>query len=303
MSAKVQVLMSTYNGEKYLAEQLDSILRQKDVDVSLLIRDDGSSDATVSILQAYCEKDPRIRWYSGENLKSAGSFFDLAKNAGEADYYAFSDQDDVWAADKLASGVKALQTRNDAILQLYYCNLAVVDENLHFLGLLHRNIKRTDHRYGVLAEYYAAGCTMVFNRKARETYIANLPQGGIMHDAWMEIVCQFLGEVTYDPAAHIQYRQHANNVIGVATSPGQRIARKIRRLLSPDKQPRYEFAKVISRDLAGALSEADLREVQKIVTYKDSLSHWLRLLFDRRIQCSSLRDGAKFRILILLRRI
>lgn len=300
---KVQVLMSTYNGEKYLSQQIDSILKQKDVEVSLLIRDDGSSDATKAIIQDYCRNDSRVSWYSGKNLKSAGSFFDLAKNAGDADYYAFSDQDDVWTEDKLITAVKTLENKDNKIPQLYYCNMEVVDQNLAFLRFLHRNVKRTDYRYSVLIEYYAAGCTMVFNPEARKTYVENLPFGGIMHDIWMEIICQFFGNVTYDKTAHIKYRQHSNNVIGVPTSRKQQVIRKLRRIVDPDKQPRYAFAQIIYENLASKLNKDDLREVLRIVKYKDGLANWMSLLFDRRIKASSFKDDFKFRFLVLLRRI
>ena len=99
----IQVLMSTYNGEKYICEQIDSIIAQdcgyKGIaNVKLLIRDDGSSDKTREILESYASKYPEIiRWYHGGNKGVIKSFFDLLENSDdEADYYAFADQDDNW---------------------------------------------------------------------------------------------------------------------------------------------------------------------------------------------------------------
>lgn len=105
----VSVLMSTYNGAKYIREQIDSILNQKDVNVELLIRDDGSSDNTAEICKEYQKKNTNIRFYQGENIGVGKSFMELLKKAPEADYYSFSDQDDVWLEDKLSRAVKMIK--------------------------------------------------------------------------------------------------------------------------------------------------------------------------------------------------
>ena len=93
---KILILMSTYNGEKYLSEQLNSLLLQENVNIKILIRDDGSTDNTHKILNFYSSNYPNISWYTGENKGPALSFMDLLFNAPESDYYAFCDQDDVW---------------------------------------------------------------------------------------------------------------------------------------------------------------------------------------------------------------
>ena len=99
---KVQVLLSTYNGEKYIREQLDSILTQKDIEVSILIRDDGSTDSTVDIIHEYCSNNSDIKLIKGSNMGACKSFFELFKEADMGyDYYALADQDDYWYADKL----------------------------------------------------------------------------------------------------------------------------------------------------------------------------------------------------------
>ena len=102
---KVCVLMSTYNGEKYLKEQIDSILKQKGVKVNLLVRDDGSTDNTLSLLEEY-KKKGLLDYCCGSNMKPARSFMELLSIAPDSDYYAFSDQDDYWEHDKLFNAVK-----------------------------------------------------------------------------------------------------------------------------------------------------------------------------------------------------
>lgn len=100
----VQVVMSTYNGEKYLKEQIDSILSQEGVDVRLYIRDDGSSDRTTDILASY-QEHKNVKIEKGNNLGFAKSFLTALDECDEADYYAFSDQDDVWEKDKLSTAI------------------------------------------------------------------------------------------------------------------------------------------------------------------------------------------------------
>ena len=99
---RVAVLMSTYNGEKYLNEQIDSILSQSgNFELSLLVRDDGSTDETINILNKY-QNLGKLKWYSGKNLGPGKSFIDLLYKTHGYDYYAFSDQDDVWMTGKIA---------------------------------------------------------------------------------------------------------------------------------------------------------------------------------------------------------
>lgn len=104
----VAVLMATYNGERFLREQLDSLLNQKDVTVKILVRDDNSKDSTVSILEEYKSKS-LLQWYTGEHLGVEKNFLDLLRHAPEADYYAFCDQDDVWDDNKLSVAINHLR--------------------------------------------------------------------------------------------------------------------------------------------------------------------------------------------------
>lgn len=106
--------MTTYNGEKYLKEQLDSLLKQVGVSVKILVRDDGSTDQTKSILDTY-QKKGLIDWYCGEHLNAPRGFLDLINRAPNADYYAFCDQDDVWDSDKLFIAVNLLSQYDDKL--------------------------------------------------------------------------------------------------------------------------------------------------------------------------------------------
>ncbi|EME3486548.1 glycosyltransferase, partial [Enterococcus faecium] len=149
---RVIVLMSTYNGEKYIREQLDSIFNQKNIAVKVVIRDDGSNDATQSILDEY-KKKHNLNWYTGKNLNAAWSFMELINNAPDSNFYAFADQDDVWDNDKLFIAVEAMkncgtETNEKAIM--YSCPTRLVDEKLNSIGNLKHNNSYTSSFAGSL---------------------------------------------------------------------------------------------------------------------------------------------------------
>ncbi len=126
------ILLSTYNGEKYLAAQLDSIISQHFQDWLLIIRDDGSNDSTIAIINHYKQKDNRIVFHKDEkgNLGADNSFAELLMIAPESNYYSFADQDDVWEANKLTLAITTLQAQNNHEPLLCHCDLRVVDKNL-----------------------------------------------------------------------------------------------------------------------------------------------------------------------------
>lgn len=125
------VMMSTYNGEKYIKEQIESIFSQKGVNIKLIVRDDGSNDLTRNIVEGF--EDERIELISGENLGWKESFNELVRYAGTCEFYAFSDQDDVWIPEKLKTGIAFI--KGQTIPCLYYCDAMIADENLNIIGI------------------------------------------------------------------------------------------------------------------------------------------------------------------------
>lgn len=208
---KVVVLLSTYNGEKYLEEQLLSLQGQVGVDVTVLVRDDGSTDSTTALLDKWSKKG-FLSWYTGPNLGPARSFLDLLCNAPDADYYAFCDQDDVWLPDKLHRAVQSLRSC-DGEYKLYLSPAILVDSSLNIIGELPLNYKFTVGEAVVTNP--ATGCTMLFNGNLKKLVEKYPPQVLEMHDEWVYKVCLFMNGTIYaDKESRIYYRQHGNNVIG-----------------------------------------------------------------------------------------
>lgn len=182
----VTILLATYNGEKYLREQLDSLLTQKGVRVSILVRDDKSTDGTQHILDEY-QKKGYLTWYTGEHLNVPNGYLDLLKHVGETDYYAFCDQDDVWDEDKLLIAVSKLDEMKQDMPAMYYCGQRLVDENMKLLSIHNVNNERSHHTNFLISN--VAGCTAVFNRPLVDCVNSVDPDFILMHDSWLFKVC------------------------------------------------------------------------------------------------------------------
>lgn len=210
MSKKVNVLLSAYNGEKYIKAQIDSILNQSYLNVELYVRDDGSKDGTLAIVREYEEKG-LLHLEAGENVGFVKSFEWLIANGGEADYYAFSDQDDVWFEDKIKMAVEKLEHAREDVPVLYFSNYDFYDGDLNFMA--HR-VGRTPNISFVnsLVDCVSLGFNSVFNRKAKDMVTEQMPEKSTGHDWWMYMVCAGMGEVIYDERPTVKYRRHNNNV-------------------------------------------------------------------------------------------
>lgn len=211
---KCLILLSSYNGEHYIKEQIYSILQQDAVDVKIIVRDDGSKDRTVDIIRAI--GDDRIELHAEENVGCIPSFSWLVNYASthysDYEYFAFSDQDDYWIENKLAKGIEAVASQPSEQPNLYFCNMALVDADLNFVkNMRNHNI---DIRLGnTWLGGRAAGCTMIFNRKLVEMYAMHNPNY-CYHDYWAYLIALYFGKIIYDPQPYIKYRQHEFNVLG-----------------------------------------------------------------------------------------
>ena len=228
--AHVLVLLPTYNGAKFLAEQLHSILTQTGVEVSLLCRDDGSTDASPDILRDFETRFPeQIRVLRDElgNLGASASFSHLMNAALNNDgaahsaaYVALSDQDDIWHSDKLATCVSAIQRleqTNPGQPALVHSDLRVISEEGEELApSMARYQGLQTGRSSLAAQVLSntlTGCTSLMNRPLLETGLP-VPPEAIMHDWWLSMVASALGSRRYLDQPLIDYRQHASNAIG-----------------------------------------------------------------------------------------
>lgn len=207
---KVIVLMSTYNGEEFVGEQIDSILNQTYPNIEIHVRDDGSKDGTLKILQKY-EEEGRIVLEKGRNVGFIKSFFWLVKHCPPADYYAFSDQDDVWEKQKIAAAVKRLEKEEAEIPLLYFSNYDFYDKDMNYVGAGDPKMKHPTFA-NCLLDCMSLGISIVYNRSAEELMRKHIPKHSCGHDWWTYMVCQGMGKVIYDRRSMVRYRRHGNNV-------------------------------------------------------------------------------------------
>lgn len=295
---KVQILMSTYNGEKYLKEQIDSILNQEDVEVSLLIRDDGSTDKTINMLESIVKENKNVTYYTGENIGVARSFMDLVYNSKEVDYYAFADQDDVWNSNKIISAIQKIENDNNKP-SLYISAVEVVDEQLNTM-----EIKKVTGNFcfeGEMAKNFAIGCTMVFNKKLCDVIKSYDPSYIIMHDSWITRVCYAIGgNVVIDENTYIKYRQHGNNVVGYNDEGIKKLKKQLKIAFVDKISMRVNIAKELKSGYEEFFTEHTKQVVDMLIDYQKDKKAKKWLLHNKNFRTNSWKINVKTLIAIML---
>jgi len=221
-AANVEILLATYGGEKYIAELLESLLNQTYPNLRILIRDDGSKDSTLSILQNFAHSHPnKISLISdGKNLGVIGNFSELLKYSS-ADYVLFADQDDFWLPNKVELSVKRLQEMEqkygvDSPL-LVHTDLHVVDQNLQTIHRSFWSFTKINPNFSklnrLLVQNCVTGCTMTLNRALIHLSYP-IPQNVLMHDWWIALIATSFGHIDYLSSPTLLYRQHQSNTLG-----------------------------------------------------------------------------------------
>lgn len=237
MDGKIDILLATYNGEKYLKEQIDSILNQNYKNIRLIISDDCSKDSTVEILKEYQQKDNRIELHlQPQNLGVVKNIEFLLQKV-ESPYYMLADQDDIWLPEKAKKSLEKLEQEN---ADLVFGDLEVVDQELKTMYpsfgdfmLLNRKISKYINSEKLNYLYNCVtGCTILAKKETIQ-YILPLPQKSkyVIHDYWMGLMVSLKGKVAYIPEKYIKYRQHENNQVGTnKISHGFRKLEQVREL-------------------------------------------------------------------------
>lgn len=294
---KVQILMSTYNGEEYIREQIDSVLGQTYPNVDILIRDDGSSDDTFVILKEYEERHSNISVYQGANLGVNKSFFELLKKSDRsAAYIGFCDQDDYWLPVKVERAAEHLARQEGPSL---YCGAkTLVDQN----GSVLKNQQNPHAKPGfgnAVIESICSGCTLLMNRELADIIIDRLPEDVIHHDWWCYMAATYLGNMYYDENSYIYYRQHQGNEVGASGSFIDQIKAKAR-----DLKKRHGDLKKQLSDFKGFYhTDSDKDSLVDAILNAEKFPGRLSILFDRRWYRQSRLDNWVVRGLFLFNRM
>lgn len=266
-------MLSSYNGEAFIAQQFDSILNQTYRNIDIVVRDDGSSDGTRAILAEYEKKFGNITVLTGENIGCTRSFWELLQYAKQKkefySYFAFCDQDDFWLDDKIATATDYLINTDFSQPCMYCSNLTLTDSHLNIIGTMRTDMPEVGNKAKALVESFATGCTIVFNRRLLELATSYAVQNLPVHDLWIFHTCMFLGNIHYDSTAHILYRQHGNNEIGAKFTFSQRLHSKMKSVKTLRNQ---HFREIEARELLKAygslLSKEDYTLINIVATYR-----------------------------------
>lgn len=297
---KIVVLMSTYNGEKYIKTQIDSILKQTNVAIELLVRDDGSTDSTVSILNEYALQG-KLKYYTGQNLKTAYSFLDLIKHAPQADFYALSDQDDYWFPNKLSVAINrmiVLENQKKAIL--YYGRPIETDKNLKPLHPIPVMNLTKSFKQSIITNC-ALGCTMVFNHEFRLLIEHYQPEFLIMHDYWL---CQLAwgidAKVICDQTQVMYYRRHENNVCSknISINWKQHVILCWQNIMDNEQKNSKQIQQLL-KGYKSFMSQKNLSICNQVVNYKKTIIHKFILLKNLVFYIKSLYDLRTFCLRVL----
>lgn len=283
--------MSTYNGAKYIDKQLESIYHQKGLDdyvLKLIIRDDGSCDDTIDIINLWRDR-LTIDLLQGNNIGARDSFFYLLKTAPVSDYYAFCDQDDIWNDDKLYKAISRICEERT----LYFSNIEYVDTHEKKIG---RKLLNDDFRFSlkrILMCNPANGCAMVWDNKLQDIIIKVPEETFTMHDEFVCTVACLFGHVVYDDESTMSYRLHEANVTqSNSIKKKYKLWKKIwfgRKQYSLDKR-----AKML---LKFPLKEEDRKILLDLSQYKKGLKR-LKLFSQYRCEDFGIERSFKIRMLI-----
>lgn len=274
---KFAVILSAYNGEKYIQEQLESILSQTYKNIEIVVRDDGSKDNTIQIVEQYINKGKNIRLIKGKNLGFVKSFFELLKLV-EADYYAYCDQDDIWKKDKIERAYLGLSKLDDTKPNLFFSNSDYYDMEMNFVA--HGEKEKVYNFRNSLVECVTQGMAMCINKKARDMIVKNIPEKCTFHDQWTYMLCSAFGELYYDDKSLVKYRRHTKAVTAEGKSFIELQIWRIKKILFGNmlktiKEQIKEFYKIYGEEL----KEEDKKIIKLFVNEKYSFTNSIKKCF------------------------
>lgn len=275
----VIVLMSTYNGEAHIREQLDSIIHQNyEGNIRVLIRDDGSKDETVRIIEEYKEMGNReVCVVRGQNIGPQRSFLELIRGAEEAKYYFFSDQDDIWYADKIKNAVKAMENKSNPTC--YCSNYDIYNTQLDKMREHIIESKPQFTPIKIIMYNQIPGCVMGFNHKLMRILKGIHIENVMMHDSMVLSLASTVGDIIYDDKSTIEHRIHSNNVVGEGHKKiilHKWLVEKIRLVINKDNYDISEMANAFLQ--TGKVKKAYENDLKLVRDYKKKFQNTIRLL-------------------------
>ncbi|MBQ7169895.1 MAG: glycosyltransferase, partial [Synergistaceae bacterium] len=290
----VAIIMSTYNGEKYIREQIDSVLAQERVHIELFIRDDGSSDGTRDIISEYAGRFGNIHADFGINLGYIRSFFTELTVAKGFSYYALCDQDDVWKPEKLITAVNAIKHEEELngkdFPVVWHSSLALTDSNLNVLS-----IRQMDKRIASLESFmvwlHGRGCAMVFNESVYKLTL-RVNSLGLVHASHdlitVAVTYAFGGTVIFSPYAYVLYRQHSNNTSHAPATLFQSAKNVVASVYGLNCR-NTRFAAELLRAVGNEVSSSIRKTLNTVSRHKHNLMYRLKIVLSPKFRTGDFR--------------
>ncbi len=305
---KVAILLSTYNGEKYIKQQVESILNQTYEKITLIIRDDGSTDHTLEVLENIQHSNKTMKKIdllkdNWGNLGYGRSFCKLIMYAEDYDYYAFCDQDDYWLEDKVESAIKKVGSIDENSCVLYASNYYVCNKNLDIKGTYANNIDLFKLSLGqIFMEGQIAGFTLFFNNKLRKkAFLIKNVEGIVSHDKWLSSVVRGLEQIyIYDSNPHAYYRRHEDT----ASSANQAIFEKVKWRLKNVLKGKYLqniliMVQIYKENYFDFIKSDSDKKFLEVFSKKAFIGNLFRALYNKRLR-TNFYDEICLRILLLM---
>ncbi len=305
---KVNVVLATYNGERFLKRQLDSIVSQTYENIDIYIRDDGSKDNTVAFIEKYIKENAKGRRIvlldnGGVNLRCPQSFYEILRRCDKGDYYSFCDQDDEWYPEKIAWAVERLEQEDKNEILLYYTACDYYTDKGEFIR---RSPKQKEKLELSDVIYYTpgSGFTMVINEKARQELLLQVKLGKELHDRWLIRGAVCFGKVLYDERSSATHIRHEEAVTSGDAGTGNLIKYFIQQeILGPGAKEDKKSLQYFYHTFENNLSMEQKKELSVFTRDRFSLLNWFRKVFyPKRLRTRTPGEIA-LRILFVLGRI
>lgn len=301
----VAILMSTYNGEKYLLEQVNSILNQNYRNLHLFIRDDGSNDNTLNILESLAKHPMITVLESRNNLGYKNSFLFLIRNILKSnnhfEYLAFSDQDDFWDPNKITSAIQLLEKNKTNKFRLYYSGLTFVNENLEVLKI--KDERKVRMTFGSeIVRHSISGATSVFTEDLGKVAVLNDDVFSIQdgHDSLIfRLNAALNGVFIRDENNYIKFRRHNSNTSNATSG----FVHKIKYELLREDHSEIKTAKYIQKYLYDNVSKNTLEQIDFLINYRQSIRNKIRLLNNKNFRRESTLMNILFMYRVLFNKI
>jgi glycosyltransferase involved in cell wall biosynthesis len=299
---KIQILLATYNGERYLREQLDSFLALDNYDqVKVLVRDDGSSDGTLRILAEY-EECYGFEIIKGENIGFVACLFELFRRSDPAcAYFATSDQDDVWLPDKLSAGIGALDKLPADAPLLYGSATQPTTADLTPIGRPPAAPRGVSF-YNAMVQNVILGHTQILNRRLIDLLLRGTAENVNLIDWWVHIVAECTGYAVFDKKSHVLYRQHSGNAIGFKTTASQYWKNRFKALVGHDAHLLTRQIRTLLEMYGDAVRDEEFtKEAQGFLAQKSFFAR-VKYIFSSRVFRQTTFDTFCFKALFLFGR-